>query len=55
MDSLFLKYFAQREKLPQMFREAVERNAPGTQVEVLEPGATLTVGESTEESERGIA
>lgn len=43
MDTLFLKYFDQRERLPQIFRDAMERRTPGSRVEVLTPGTTFSV------------
>jgi L-ascorbate metabolism protein UlaG (beta-lactamase superfamily) len=43
MDGLFLRYFAKRDSLPNIFRGATAKRAPETRVEVLPPGKELQI------------
>jgi len=51
-DTLFLKYFDRQERLPQIFKEAVEKRAPETRVTILEPGMPMKLSRQPAEQHR---
>ena len=47
-DLVMLKYYAKQDELPDLFRDALKRYAPGTRPVVLQPGGTFTLDASAQ-------